>query len=100
MDEQCRWCADVDHVPQGARWVSKHEHQGYPPRVYPCDKPWSAGCQTDHGSLCFIGDYETQAEAVQAMSDHMHKGVHLQGCADDNEPTQKCVIRAGKECVR
>lgn len=97
MDERCEACMLPEHISQEACFVTKHEHMGYQPGVYPCDKPWSAGCQTDHGSLCFIGDYETQAEAVRAMDEHLRAGVHLGVCLADNKPVQKCAIRAGKE---
>lgn len=96
-EKRCWPCSDEEHISQEARWVDKHEHQGYPPWVYPCDKAWTVACQTDHGSLCFIGDYESQSEATRALDEHIRAGRHIWSCAGDTEPVQKCRVLAGKE---
>lgn len=94
--EWCSICAPGEHINQEARCVHKHEHQGYPPGVYPCDKPWSALCQTDHGQACFVGDYTSQPEATQALDEHIRAGKHISSDAEDSEPVQECRVLVGK----
>lgn len=66
--------ADTTLQVEWYRAVSKHEHQGHPPRTYPCDKPWTALCQSDPGCrICWFEDFTTQPEATAALDRHIRE---------------------------
>lgn len=80
------------------RVVSKHEHPGYPPGTYPCDKPWTALCQADLTGFpqpspmtCWFEDHETQPEALQALLNHIQEG-SCDTSRDRTMDTSKCTI--------
>lgn len=92
MSDPCPYCYPVEHVNQACKSVYKHEHMGYPPGEYPCDKPWTALCQTAHGDICYASDHRHQSEAVSALGEHLRRAECINPGDGDRPPAETCRV--------